>query len=71
MNQVNMLKSSFTVILGDCNARSRSWWSDDITSYERSDINSIRTTYGFHQSISDPTHLQPNSSSCIDVIFTH
>ena len=33
LNQVNMLKSSFTVILGDFNARSRSWWSDDITSY--------------------------------------
>ena len=23
-----------------------------------------------HQSISDPTHLLPNSSSCIDLIFT-
>ena len=40
LNQVNMLKSSFTVILGDFNARSRSWWSDDITSYEGSHIDS-------------------------------
>ena len=32
----NMLKPSFRVILGELNARSRSWWSDDITSYEGS-----------------------------------
>ena len=30
MNQVNMRISCFTVILGDSNARSRSWWTDDI-----------------------------------------
>ena len=70
LNQVNMLKSSFTVILGDFNARSQSWWSDDIISFEGSHIDSLTTTYGFHQLISDPTHLLPNSSSCIDLIFT-
>ena len=69
LNQVNMLKSSFTVILGDFNARSQSWWSDDITSFEGSHIDSLTTTYGFHELISDPTRLLPNSSSCIDLIF--
>ena len=69
-NQVNMLKSSFTVKIGDFNARSRSWWSNDITSYEGSHIGSLTTRYRFHQLISDPTHLLPNSSSCIDLIFT-
>ena len=69
LNQVNMLKSSFTVILGDFNARSQSWWSDDITSFEGSHIDSLTTLYGFHQLISDPTHLLPNSSSCIDLIY--
>ena len=64
-----MLKSSFTVILGNFNARSQSWWSDDITSFEGSHIDSLTTTYGFHQLISDPTHLLPNSSSCIDLIY--
>ena len=62
-----MLKSSLTVILGDFNARSQSWWSDDITSYEGSHIDSLTTTYGFHQLMSDPTHLLPNSSSSIDL----
>ena len=33
-------------------------------------IDSLTATYGFHQLISDPTHLLSNSSSCIDLIFT-
>ena len=41
-----------------------------ITSFEGSHIDSLTTTYGFHQLILDPTHLLPNSSSCIDLIFT-
>ena len=65
-----MLKSSFTVVIGDFNARPRSWWSDDITSDEGSHIDPLPNTYGFHQLISDPTHLLPNSSPCIDLIFT-
>ena len=64
-----MLKSSFTVKIGDFNARSRSWWSNDITSYEGSHIGSLTTRYRFHQIISDPTHLLPNSSSCNDLVF--
>ena len=65
-----MFKSSFTVILGGFNARSQAWYWDDITSYEGSNIDSLTTTYGFHQLISDITHLLPYSSSCIDLIFT-
>ena len=42
-----MLKSSFTVILENFNARSQSWWSDDIPSYDGSHIDSLTTTYGF------------------------
>ena len=65
LKQVNMLKSSFTIIIGDFDGRSRSWWSDDITSYEGSRIDSVTLTYEFHQLISDPTHLLFNSkSSC-------
>ena len=49
LNQFNMLKSSFTVILGDFNPRSQSWWSDAIASFEGSHIDSQTTTCGFHQ----------------------
>ena len=70
LNHVKQLKSSFLVILGDFNARSKSWYSDDITTYEGSKIDSLTKTHGLHQLISQPTHLLPTSSTCIDLIFT-
>ena len=51
-------------------SRSKSWWPDDITSTEGSDIDSLTTMHGLHQPISDPTHLLSNLLSCIDLIFT-
>ena len=67
---MKQLKSSFSVILRDFNARSKSWCLDDITTYEGSKIGSLTTTHGLHQLISQPTHLLPTSSTCIDLIFT-
>ena len=66
INQIKQLKPSFTIILGDFNARSSDWWPDDITSPEGAHINSLISIYGFNQLISDPTHILPASSSCID-----
>ena len=70
LNHVKQLKSSFLLILGDFNARSKSWCSHNITTYEGSNIDSLTTTHGLHQLISQPTHLLPTSSTCIDLIFT-
>ena len=70
INQIKQLKPSFTIILGGFNARSSDWWPDDITSPEGTHINSLISMYGFDQLISDPTHILPASSSCIDLIFT-
>ena len=71
INQIKQLKSSFTIILGDFNARSSDWWPDDITFPEGTHhINSLISMYGFDQLISYPTHILPASSSCIDLIFT-
>ena len=55
--QIRQFRSSFVVTLGDFNARSKSWWNEDITSNEGSQIDSITTTYGLEQLISDPTHI--------------
>ena len=63
-------KSQFTVVLGDLNARSPAWWSEDITTLHGTQIDSLTTMHGFKQIISDPTHILPHSSSCIDLIFT-
>ena len=63
-------KSQFTNILGDFNARSSAWWSNDITNPNGTLIDSLATTHDFKQLISDATHILPQSSSCIDLIFT-
>ena len=70
LSSVLFSKSQFTVILGDFNARSSSWWSNDITNLNGSLIDSLTTTHGFKQLISDATHILPQSLSCINLIFT-
>ena len=70
LSSVLFSKSQFTVILGDFNARSSTWWSNDITNINDTLIDSFTTTYGFKQLISDVTHILPQSTSCIDLIFT-
>ena len=56
--------------LGDFNAKSKTWWSHDITTNEGVQIESLTSTHGLHQLISDPTHVLPNSSLYIDLIIT-
>ena len=70
LNFVKQFQLSFTIILRDFNARSKSWWPDDLTSPEGTDNDSLTTVHGLQQLISEPTHLLPNSLSCIDLIFT-
>ena len=70
LNFVKQFQLSFTIILRDFNARSKSWWPDDLTSPEGTDSDSLTTVHGLQQLISEPTHLLPNSLSCIDLIFT-
>ena len=50
--------------------RQFSWWPEDVTSHEGAHIEFLTTMHRLQQLISDPTHLLPNSSSCIDLIFT-
>ena len=64
------LSLSFIVVLGDFNARSPAWWYEDGTTLHGTQIDSLTATHGFKQIISDPTHILPQSSSCIDLIFT-
>ena len=43
---------AFTILLGDFNARSKSWWVQDITNKEGTQIESVSSLYGFSQLIS-------------------
>ena len=69
-SDINKLKPSLSVVTGDFNARSSSWWSDDISTTEGTNLFSLTSSNGFSQLINEPTHIQTNSSSCIDLIFT-
>ena len=60
----------FTIILGEFNARSSAWWTNDKTATEGTKLESLTTVHLFHRFISQPTYLMPQSSSCIDLIFT-
>ena len=55
INQIKQLKPSFTIILGDSNAKSSDWFLDDITSPEGTH-NFLISMCGFDQLISDRTH---------------
>ena len=52
LNHVKQLKSSFLVILGDFNARSKYLRLNDITTYEGFTIDSLTTNHGLHKLIS-------------------
>ena len=71
LNGTTSCNSLFTIILGDFNARSSVWWTKDKTANEGTQFESLTTVHGFHQLISQPTHLLTQISSCIDLIFTN
>ena len=43
----------------------------NLSTSEGTKIDSLTTSYGLSQIISDPTHILPNSSFSIDLIFTN
>ena len=56
--------------IGDFNAKSKNWYSQDKSSFEGRTIESIISQFGLYQLINEPTHLLENSSLGIDLIFT-
>ena len=70
LNYTTSSNGLFTLILGDFNARSSVWWTKVKTTTEGTQLESLTTVHGLYQLISQPTHLLPQSSTCIDLIFT-
>ena len=58
-----------TVMIGDFNAKSKDWYSIDITSFEGSELDFLTTQFGLSHLIKNQ-HILNNSRSCIDLIFT-
>ena len=65
-----IIKSNQIVITGDFNARSSYWWCKDINTTEGLKLFSLTSLNGFSQLKNEPTNIQANSSSCIDLILT-
>ena len=58
------------VVLGNFNTKSKSWYANDSTNFEGSNIDFSTSSFCFHQIINKPTDILNNSSSCIDLIIT-
>ena len=56
------------IAICDFNAKSWNWYNKDKTSFEGNTIENVTSQLGLHQI--QPMHILPNSSSCIDLIFT-
>ena len=70
LRDISKRKSTVSVNPGDFNVRSSSWWSKDINTSEGTKLYSLTSSNGFSQLINEPTHIQTNSSSCTDLVFT-
>ena len=70
MNTAASSSPLFTIMLGDFTAKSSFWWKNDKTTVEGARPEALTSLHGFHQLISEPTHLLPTYTSCIDLIFT-
>ena len=66
---MSLSNPAFRLILKDFNCRSNSWWEGDFSTKEGIDLESVSSSHGLHKLITDPTHIFPQSSPCIDLIF--
>ena len=67
---INDCSPTTSIFLGDFNARNSDWWAGDITNSQGRDLADLAAQYNLHQIIDEPTHLLPDSLSCIDLIFS-
>ena len=68
---INSFDPHFVILLGDFNAKSKSWSINDTTTEEGTILENLTSLFGMKQLISDPTHILRHSSSCIDLIFVN
>ena len=69
LSDIKKIKLFLSAIMGDFNARTSCWWSEDINTSEGLKLLSLTSANGVSQLINEPTHLQTSNSSCIDLIF--
>ena len=57
-------------VLSDFNVKLNQWHDKDSSTSEGISIESIKSQFGLHQIINEPTHILEISSSCIVFVFT-
>ena len=61
----------FLLLIGELNAKSSNWSSNDTTTAEGAQLDYFTSLYGMKQVKTEPTHILESSASCIDLIFTN
>ena len=61
---------SAIVAIGDFNANSSNWYTGDTTTSEGSKTEPITSQFGLQKIINEPTHIQGQTVSCTDLIFS-
>ena len=59
LQKISAFKPDFSIISGDFNVRSKSWWNTDINTNEDAKIDAVTSSYGLRQLISQQTHRIP------------
>ena len=67
---INDCSPTITIYIGDFNVRNSDWWNGDSTNLQGTELAELAAQYRLNQIIDDPTHILPNSTSCIDLNFT-
>ena len=67
ITDMSLSNPAFRLILEAFDCRSNSWWEGDISTKESIDMESVFSSHGLHQLLTDPTHILPRSF--IDLIF--
>ena len=61
--------SLFMLVTGDFNIQSSSLWENYLITSESSQVDAVASAYDLSQLICEPTHIFPNSSLYIHLIF--
>ena len=70
LDTVSATKPILIVAIDDFNAKSSNWYTGDTTTSEGSKIEAITSQFGLQQILNEPNHIQGQSMSCIDLIFS-
>ena len=65
LSNLSKRKPTMSIITGDFNARSSSWWSDVIDTPEGTNLYWLTSSNGFSQLINELNHIQTNDSSVL------